>query len=114
MPRTQNFLIDQILIATNPFTVLSWAAGLFYFLAARDGKRYRLIGWMFVVPFVLFVIAMGRGYYMAPAYPMLFAAGAVLEERAVASLTAGWSRAMRGHTCGALAVGGRPAGRGPA
>jgi hypothetical protein len=61
---------------------------------------------MFVVPLVLFFIAKGRGYYMAPAYPMLLAAGAVLEERAVASLTSGWARVMRGHTCGALAVGG--------
>jgi hypothetical protein len=31
---------------------------------------------MFVVPMVLFVIAQGRGYYTAPLYPMLLAAGA--------------------------------------
>jgi hypothetical protein len=104
--RTQNFLIEQLLVAANPFTVVLWMAGLFYFFFALDGKRYRLIGWMFAVPFVLFFIAKGRGYYMAPAYPMLLAAGAVLEERAVASLTAGWARLVRGHTCGALAVGG--------
>jgi 4-amino-4-deoxy-L-arabinose transferase-like glycosyltransferase len=104
--RTQNFLIDQLLVAANPFTVLLWVAGLFYFLVAPDGKRYRLIGWMFVVPFILFLIAKGRGYYMAPAYPMLLAAGAVLEERAVASLAAGWARLLRGITCSALAVGG--------
>jgi 4-amino-4-deoxy-L-arabinose transferase-like glycosyltransferase len=104
--RTQNFLIDQLLVAANPFTVLLWVAGLFYFLVAPDGKRYRLIGWMFVVPFILFLIAKGRGYYMAPAYPMLLAAGAVLDERAVASLAAGWARLLRGITCSALAVGG--------
>jgi hypothetical protein len=104
--RTQNFLIDQLLVAANPFTVLLWAAGLFYFFFAPDGKRYRPIGWMFAVPLVLFFIAKGRGYYMAPAYPMLLAAGAVLEERAVASLAAGWARLVRGITCSALAVGG--------
>jgi hypothetical protein len=104
--RTQGFLVEQLLVATNPFTVLLWVAGLFYFLVAPEGKRYRPIGWMFAVPLVLFIVAKGRGYYLAPAYPMLFAAGAVLEERAVASLTAGWARLMRGHTCGALAVGG--------
>jgi hypothetical protein len=43
--RTQHFLIDQLLIAANPFTVLLWVAGLFYFSFAPDGKRYRLIGW---------------------------------------------------------------------
>jgi 4-amino-4-deoxy-L-arabinose transferase-like glycosyltransferase len=104
--RTQNFLIDQLLVAANPFTVLLWVAGLFYFFFAPDGKRYRLIGWMFVVPLVLFFIAKGRGYYMAPAYPMLLAAGAVVEERVVASLAAGWARLVRGHTCGVLVVGG--------
>jgi hypothetical protein len=83
-----------------------WVAGLFYFFFAPDGKRYRPIGWMYAVPLVLFFIAKGRGYYMAPAYPMLLAAGAVLGGRAVASLAAGWARLVRGHTCTALAVGG--------
>jgi len=104
--RTQNFLIDQLLVAANPFTIPLWVAGLVYFLGAPDGKRYRLLGWMFVIPLVLFFIAKGRGYYMAPAYPMLLAAGAVLEERAVASLASGWARLVRGITCSALAVGG--------
>jgi 4-amino-4-deoxy-L-arabinose transferase-like glycosyltransferase len=103
--RTQNFLIDQLLVAANPFTILLWVAGLFYFLVARDGKRFRLLGWMFVVPLMLFLLAKGRGYYMAPAYPMLLAAGAVLEARAVASLAAGRARLVRGHTCVTLAVG---------
>jgi hypothetical protein len=35
---------------------------------------------MFVVPLVLFLVAKGRFYYMAPAYPMLMAAGAVVWE----------------------------------
>jgi hypothetical protein len=44
---------------------------------------------MFVVPFVLFVIARSRAYYMAPGYPMLLAAGAVWGERWLASLPSG-------------------------
>ena len=35
---------------------------------------------MFLVPLVLLFVARGRFYYMTPAYPMLFAAGAVLWE----------------------------------
>jgi 4-amino-4-deoxy-L-arabinose transferase-like glycosyltransferase len=103
--RTDSFLADQLLVA-NPFTIPLWVAGLFYFFAAPSGKRYRLIGWMFVTPFVLFFIAKGRGYYTAPAYPMLLAAGAVLAERSVASLTAGWARLARVIVWSALAVGG--------
>ena len=55
--RTQNFLIDQLLVAANPVTIPLWVAGLFYYVFAPDGKRYRLLGWMFAVPFVLFLVA---------------------------------------------------------
>jgi Dolichyl-phosphate-mannose-protein mannosyltransferase len=54
-------------------------AGLWFCFA--DEKRYRLLGWMYVVPLVLLVVMRGRDYYLAPAYPMLYAAGAVWVER---------------------------------
>jgi hypothetical protein len=62
--RTDTFVLDQFWIATNPPTVPLWLAGLFYLFATQEGKRYRPIGWMFIVPFALFVIGRGRGYYM--------------------------------------------------
>src|ERR1019366_5592064 len=62
-----------------------WAAGLWFYFAAPAGKRYRLLGWMFVIPFLLFAIAKGREYYTAGSYPLLFAGGAVLGERWIAS-----------------------------
>jgi hypothetical protein len=40
-------------------------------------KRFRALGWMFLVTFVLFLINKGRSYYTAPAYVMLLAAGCV-------------------------------------
>ncbi len=41
---------------------------------------------MALVPFVILLAAHGRGYYMGPVYPMLFAAGAVaLEQMLTAS-----------------------------
>jgi len=70
------FLLHQLLIG-NPFTAPLWLAGLFYLLVHPAGKRYRAIGWMYVVPLVLFLFARGRPYYLAPAYPMLLAAGSV-------------------------------------
>lgn len=103
--RTDSFLTDQLLVA-NPFTVPLWIAGLFYLFVAPDGKRYRLIGWMSVVPFVLFFATKGRGYYTAPAYPMLLAAGAVLGEGSIDSLSAGWARLARVIVWSALTVGG--------
>ena len=104
--RTKGFLPDQIWVTANLFTIPLWVAGLFFYLRKREGKRFRIIGWMAVVPVVLFLIAKGRGYYMAPVYPMLLAAGAVVEERWLASMSTGRSRVWRGLTFAALAVGG--------
>jgi hypothetical protein len=35
---------------------------LFYYFFKPDGQRYRLLGWMYLIPFVLFFAAQGRGY----------------------------------------------------
>src|SRR5208337_205835 len=104
--RTKSFLPDQLRVTANLFTIPLWVAGLFFYFRKPEGKPFRMIGWMAVVPFVLFLIAKGRGYYMAPAYPMLLAAGAVVEERWQASMSAGRARVWRGFTFAALAVGG--------
>jgi hypothetical protein len=61
-------------------------AGLYFCLIARDGRRFHMIGWMYVVTLLLFTIARGRWYYMGPAYPMLYAAGAVWGEGWLATL----------------------------
>jgi hypothetical protein len=50
---------------------------------------------MFVVPFLLFVIAKGREYYVAPAYPMLYAAGSVRVEAWLESLRSPWAGILR-------------------
>jgi len=73
--QTASLLPDQIELALLAFPLA--AAGLYYYLFSKDGRRYRVLGWMYVIPLALFVIANGRGYYLAPAYPMLYAAGAV-------------------------------------
>jgi hypothetical protein len=55
-----------------------------------------MLGWMYVIPLALFLSGKGRGYYLAAAYPMLFAMGAVAGERWVASLKRGWRLAVEG------------------
>ncbi len=104
--RTGSYLVEQLFLAANLFTIPLWVAGLYFYFAAPAGKRYRPMGWMAVVPIALFLVTQGRGYYSAPAYPMLIAAGAVLGEQWLASLSAGKARLARGITYGALAVGG--------
>ncbi|MDR5826625.1 glycosyltransferase family 39 protein [Caballeronia sp. LP006] len=105
MGRGNGFLLGQFWITTSPFTVPLWLAGLYYLFAVGEGKRFRVLGWMFVVPLVLFVVAKGRDYYMAPAYPMLLAAGAVWAEQRMASLHMRHAAAIRWSVCVVLAIG---------
>ncbi|MEO7723512.1 MAG: glycosyltransferase family 39 protein, partial [Chthoniobacterales bacterium] len=68
-------------------------------------RRYRALGWMFLVPLLLFFLARGRFYYMAPAYPMLFAAGATLWEKWLAGRRPAAARVGHGATWTALGGG---------
>ena len=104
--RTDGFVRDQFLISANLFVAPLWIAGLYYFFAAPDGKRYRLLSWLYVIAFALYFFGKGRGYYLAPAYPMLFAGGSVLWERWIKSMSIVWLRVVRGFTFAALASGG--------
>lgn len=104
--RTQDFLKEQLLFSANPATIPLWVMGLGFYFISKAGKAYRALGWMFLVPGVLFVVTQGRSYYLAAAYPMLIAAGAVVMERGVAALSIGWSRLVRIGTFTALAIGG--------
>jgi len=79
--RTKNFLPEQLQFTLFGFVL--FLAGLYFTLFSRDGKRFRMLGWMYLTPLVIFVIAKGRAYYLAAAYPMLYAAGSVWVERAL-------------------------------
>lgn len=81
--RANGFVPGQFGLCTNLFAATLWIAGLWSFL--RD-RRYRMLAWMYIIPLALFAIGKGRAYYLAAAYPMLMAMGAVAGERWVASL----------------------------
>jgi hypothetical protein len=76
--RTRTFLPDQLEITLLALPLA--LAGIYFYFFTERGRRFRVLGWMFLVPLVLFLVAKGRGYYLAPAYPMLYAGGAVLGE----------------------------------
>jgi hypothetical protein len=74
------FVLDQALIM-NPFLFPLWIGGLVWLLAGREGRRYRVLGIAYAVMLATFIILKGKNYYLAPVYPMLFAAGAVAFEK---------------------------------
>ncbi|HEY3340724.1 MAG TPA: glycosyltransferase family 39 protein [Anaerolineae bacterium] len=64
----------------NPIAFPLAAAGLvFYF--RMTGARYRLLGWAFVFVYLVLTLIGTKPYILAPAYPILFAAGAAEFER---------------------------------
>jgi len=75
--RTSEYLVDQLRLAANPFTIPLWILGLNFLFFSEAGRRYRMLGWLSVAPIVLLFLSQGRGYYAAPAYPLLLAAGSV-------------------------------------
>ena len=104
--RTNGFLPEQFWSCTHPVTVPLWGAGLWYLFSTPAGRRYRMVGWMYVVPLLALLLAKGRSYYLAPAYPMLLAAGAVWGEQWVSSLSLQSALTVRSITRSALAWGG--------
>ncbi|MGB9079643.1 MAG: glycosyltransferase family 39 protein [Terracidiphilus sp.] len=81
--RADDFLIGQIRVCINVVAAPLALAGLILFL--RD-RRYRMLAWMYLVPFGLFYFGKGRHYYVAAVYPMLLAMGAVGSARWLATL----------------------------
>lgn len=77
------FIAQQILIM-NPATLPLWLGGLFWLLAARGPESvrgYRILGLAYLVTLAEFILMHGKHYYLAPVYPLLFAAGSVAVER---------------------------------
>jgi 4-amino-4-deoxy-L-arabinose transferase-like glycosyltransferase len=103
---TDNFLPNQLWKCTNPVTVPLWSAGLWFLFAAADGKRFRLLGWMYVIPLAALFAARGRDYYLASAYPMLLAAGSVWGVQWVNSLSVRTARTVRWTTWQTLVTAG--------
>jgi hypothetical protein len=96
------FFKSQVLLQ-HPLTLPLWLAGLAAMLFHPRLKKYRSMGFAFILLFALFVAQRGKPYYLSPVFPLLLAAGAVLVELAANGRR---SRAARGAYAVLLAVGG--------
>ncbi len=70
------FVWAQIL-QLNPVTALLWVPGLVGCFTVAALRSYRWIGLTFLLFLALMFALHAKDYYLAPVYPMLFAAGAV-------------------------------------
>ncbi len=79
------FYAQQILMM-NPLAAPIWLAGLYSLLFAREGARLRWFGIAYVLLSVTYLALGAKVYYMAPIYPVLFAAGAAWLEGPLTAL----------------------------
>ncbi len=104
--RTQGFLPDQLGACINIVTLPLVLAGLSYYLFRREGAKFRALGWLFVITFLLFFVARSRAYYTASLYPMLLASGSLLWNRWIGPPSKIRGHLMAGSTWAVLILGG--------
>ncbi len=76
----KDFVLGQILLQ-NPAALPLWLAGLYFFFFHKDGKKFHILGIIYSVAFLILLMSgNSKPEYLSPAYPMLFAGGAVLFE----------------------------------
>ena len=80
------------LLGMQPVAAPIWLCGLYAFLFSDAFRRYRALGYSYLLTLMVLLLTEGRFYYLVPAYPMLMAAGAVAIERWTARPRRGWVR----------------------
>src|SRR5229473_2708250 len=75
---SQYFFQQTLLV--HPLTAPIWITGLLALFFSSQLKPYRFLGWSYLVCYAVLFALHGKNYYLAPIYPMLLAAGAVVIE----------------------------------
>ncbi|HMH14043.1 MAG TPA: glycosyltransferase family 39 protein [Edaphobacter sp.] len=78
------FLGKQIM-NLQPVTVLVWVAGLVWLLRNPLAKSWRWLGLTYIFFLAVMMVMHAKDYYVAPIYPILFAAGGIAWEQRFAS-----------------------------
>jgi hypothetical protein len=84
----QYFLQQALLV--GPLSAPIWIAGLIALCFSPRLKPYRFLGWAYLVCYAVLFSLHGKNYYLAPVYPMLLAAGAVVTESFVELPSRAW------------------------
>jgi hypothetical protein len=85
------FIADQMMIM-NPLLAPLWLGGLAWLTFAKAARQFQFLAWFFLSIFLALLIIRAKNYYATPAYPVLFAAGAVAFE--AWSTTRQWTRGV--------------------
>jgi Dolichyl-phosphate-mannose-protein mannosyltransferase len=85
--------ISGAISAMNVGSMPVWLAGVYFFFFSKEGKKFRLLGVIFVVVFLILIVNWhSKPEYIAPAFPILFAGGGVMIEKIAARRRFAWTR----------------------
>jgi dolichyl-phosphate-mannose-protein mannosyltransferase len=84
--------IWQQTLLTHPLAAPVWLAGLWFLLRDRLGRKYACLAWAYLAVLAQMLLLHGKIYYLAPAYIMLLAAGAVCLEARLLPRAGAWLR----------------------
>jgi hypothetical protein len=73
------FIFEQVLFL-QPLALPIWLIGLSWYFRGTEGKRFRFLGWTYLIIMAIFIAFDGKSYYALPIYPVLFASGGVALE----------------------------------
>lgn len=79
-----SFFSTQLALMTY-LNVPIFLIGLYFYLRSGEGSQLRGFGLSYILLYVFMTVLDMKPYYLAPAYPMLYAGGAILIERSSAS-----------------------------
>jgi hypothetical protein len=82
--------IWQQTLLTLPLAAPVWIAGLWFLWRDADGKKHAVLAWAYLTVLAEMIVLNGKIYYLAPAYIMLLAAGAVWIELRALPRTGAW------------------------
>jgi hypothetical protein len=82
------FLAQQILIL-NPVLFPLWVGGLLFLFRPKNAV-WRPFGWIYLVLFFVLMVQSAKNYFLAPIYPLLFAAGSIGFERWTSGASRKW------------------------
>jgi hypothetical protein len=76
-----SFIMDQLLLL-NPLAIFIWFPGIYFFFFNDEGKKFKAVIFIWIATFLILLInGHSKGEYIAAAYQILFAGGAVIIEK---------------------------------
>ncbi len=93
LPMTPWAFLRECVLLVHPFTLPIWLAGLVYLLFSLRGRKFQVLGWIYVAVLGILLSTHSKPYYFAPAFLVLLPAGAVAVEGFVTRRAWNWLKA---------------------